>query len=190
MDYLKNSNVPDYIKHFYNDLGLAILDLEEHKRIYTEDDDRIELLNGTAPSFFSRLHRLYWISFTMNIGRYLDGATFRPTQAENISFATLVARSSGLPFEHEIRALEAEAQNLARPFKIVRDKLVAHADLRTIQTDGGYNFELKTSSVERVYDLMERGMNLYFQHFDGQTRGWQKLPPSGGALSLIASLKR
>lgn len=163
--------------------------MKEHKRIYTDDDEQIELLNRIASFFFQRLHRLYWISFTMNIGRYLDHPTFGPTKAANISFPALAKKAVGLPFEMKLRELVEEAKNLAKPFKEVRHKLIAHADELTILSPTGYKYNLQTSSVERIYSLIEQGINLYFQHYDGHTHSWVKLPPSGGALSVIASLK-
>lgn len=189
MEYLKDSSAPNYVKHFYHDLGLAILDLEEYKRIFTEDDKRVALLNETASAFFNRLHHLNWVSFVMTVGRYLDRAEFKPGQ-ENISFQTLVVKATGLPFEPKIKAIAGELESLGMAFIPVRHKLIAHADLRTILNEEGYRFDLQTSSVERIYTLIEQGLNLYFQHFDGHTHGWQKLPPTGGALSLIARLRR
>ncbi len=189
MEYLKDSKAPKYVTHFYHDLGLAMLDLEEYKRIFTDKDKHIDLLNETASAFFNRLHHLNWVSFIMTVGRYLDRAEFKPGQ-ENISFDTLVSKAVGLPFELQIRSIQKELEGLGRPFTLVRHKLVAHADLRTILNEEGYHFDLKTSSVERIYTLIEKGLNLYFQHFDGHTHGWQKLPQSGGALSLLACLKR
>src|SRR5690242_10027750 len=131
MEYLKDSKAPNYVKHFHYDLGLAMLDLEEYKRIFTEDNKRIDLLNETASAFFNRLDHLNWVSFIMTVGRYLDRAEFKPGQ-ENISFATLVVKATGLPFESKIKAIAEELESLDGAFTHVRNKLIAHADLRTI----------------------------------------------------------
>ncbi len=89
----------------HEQLVVAHFDLAEYKKIYTSNQEELDVLNSTGSLFFARLHKLYWSSFIQTAGRLMDPAI--SMGRANASLARLVKDAAALPFHVKVVALKA-----------------------------------------------------------------------------------
>lgn len=171
----------------HEQLVVAHLDLEEFKRIYTENGEDLDLLNTAGQLFFVRLYHLYRWSFVQALGRVMDPkeSKLKGGLRANASLEQLVHESIGLPFEGEIRALKDEANRIWEPMKLVRDRLIAHSDMEVVLGKTTSEMRADTSDIERLFTLAGECIKLFYKHYENKQVSYGKaMHPPGAALML------
>ncbi|HEX2617836.1 MAG TPA: hypothetical protein VHL57_09860 [Flavobacteriales bacterium] len=182
--------LPAVVKWLHKHLVVAHFDLAEYKRIYSADQEDLDVLNSTGQLFFTRLHRLYWSSFIQTAGRLMDpdhtkvGGSIR----ENASIARLVRKGEGLPFHAKLVALVEEARSEWEPLKNIRNRVVSHNDLEVI-TAPTEKLNARTASIERIYALAGDVVKLYYSHYENMGISYDAWH-SAGATTMLSFLKR
>jgi hypothetical protein len=181
--------VPPLVKWMHENLIVAHLDLAEYKRIYTENEEDLEVLNSAGQLFFVRLHKLYWSSFIQTAGRLMDPAVSQGR--DNASIGKLVEEASGLPFQKRITELKAEAYSIWTPLKSIRNRVVAHSDVIYALTPPDQELRAETTQIERIFMLAGECIKLFYIHYANGlqvTYGDALHPP--GAERMLKYLKK
>ena len=180
--------VPQVVKWMHEQLLVAHFDLSEYKKIFTSNEDDLEVLNGSGQLFFVRLHKLYWSSFIQTAGRLMDPAI--SMGRANASLARLVKDAEGLPFHEKITSLKAEADALWEPLTKIRNRIVAHNDYELVVTAPSEKHNAETASIERIYSLAGECVKLYYSHVENVGVSYDDILHSGGATHMLSYLKR
>src|SRR6266567_1507651 len=72
-----------------NECTILHLDWAEFKELFATSQDRIELLNESAPGFFSNFQGILWEMVLLRIARLMDPASSGGKGKENASLAAL-----------------------------------------------------------------------------------------------------
>ncbi len=190
MEKRDSESVPHVVKWMHEQLVVAHFDLAEYKRIYSSDQEDLDVLNATGKIFFSRLHRLYWSTFIQTAGRLMDPKETRLGREAmgNASLDRLVSEAEKLPFYPSIKAIQVAAIKEWEPLKKIRNRVISHNDLEFV-TSTSQNLNARTASIERIYSLCGEAVNLYHSHFE-QSQVSYDAWHSAGATTMLSYLRR
>jgi hypothetical protein len=95
----------------------------------------VNLLNESAPEFFGAVQRLLYDSIALRIARLSDPATSNRGQQANLTVSNLVEtiRTSACVSPNDLKRISevlAKVKEAAEPFKLWRNKVIAHSDLQ------------------------------------------------------------
>lgn len=98
-----------------------------YRTLFQQDsDDVLALLNGAAPDFFGLTQSLLFSSVALRIARITDPATSNRGRQANLTLERL-----GILFGRNVADAASEAQIAAEPFRVWRNKVIAHSDFAT-----------------------------------------------------------
>ena len=128
-----NSGLLGY--QIWNDINLLHENWSNYQTFYGTDQDRIDLLNQCAPSFFMLLEVTLRHDIILSIARLTD----RPESGRNRQHVNASIKKLFKEIESDIdESLKDEIKNLlkvlnnqTKKIRSLRDKLIAHSDFKT-----------------------------------------------------------
>ena len=172
----KKDILPDELSALYESLNHEVTYLHAkwkiYRQVYAGGQEEIDVLNRTASFFFHVVHWALLEDTVLGISRLTDPPESFGNQ--NRCLALLVDRvnEQGLEDLHADLAQDFEEINgLVEPFRIWRNKRIAHSDLTTaLKLSGEPLPGISRASIEEALTSIRKFMNranLYF--FDSET---------------------
>jgi hypothetical protein len=142
-----------------DELIWAFYDLHQYKKIYKSDNEK--LLEETAANFFYDLKYIFIDRFILSISRLTD---LYEDKYHNLSLSIdILVKFSN---ENKLKCANVIKQNIhsvkekAKPFRIHRNKRVAHKDMKIENV----NQNLEIGNVNDIYDMIGDCINkIYFE---------------------------
>ncbi len=161
------------------------------QRLFGSGTKRVKLLNKTGPFLFRVFQDMVYDYVTLTLSRLTDPG--RQGKYDNCSLEYLVKllnEEKAIQIANDLRMILDELEQMCKPFRVRRDKVVAHNDLITaIAKDAKPLPAILVRDVDTALAELRRFMNafnLYF--FDSQTMYEDIIAPEGEA-NLIMNLK-
>jgi len=155
-------------------------------------DEKVKLLNETAPVFFSYLWNLMLFDILLSISRLTDPPKTRVKSIvkENLSFDNLVSEIKDASLRNQVSQQIIALKGKVKAVKTWRDEKIAHNDLLRQMKQ----IPLPTIQVSEITNalVLIRGiMNVFHQQFNFQTVLYQMCfeTESGDGESLMYYLK-
>lgn len=160
-----------------------------YRQLYGTNPERIGLLNESAGTFFNQLQWILLNDTVLALSRLTD-----PPESfgrDNLVLAQLIKKLDPERHKDIIGKLEERLQevgNLAAPFRKIRNRRIAHADLMTalkIDPDPlpGISREIVETALKSIRDFMDEfeswfcESEMVYEHFvmdaDGESLVWQ-----------------
>jgi hypothetical protein len=194
---MTNKNMlPTELKPLYETLNKEVTYLHAkwkvYRQVYAGDEEEIDILNRTASFFFHVVHQALLEDTVLGISRLTD-----PPETfgyENRSLALFVNRVEKLDLDelHVGLAQDLEEINdLIEPFRVWRNKRIAHSDLTTaLKLSDEPLPGISRASIEEALDAIRRFMNrANLKFFDSHTV-YEHFQTATGGDRLLKLLER
>lgn len=179
------------IERIKNQIVLMFLHWKTFKDLFGASAERVELLNESAPNFFSHIERALLHSMTTGIGRLLDPA--RMGSNENDSLKSLVdatRKDVDSDIADRLQAQLAFAMKRAAPILGYRNKKVAHSD-RAVALGHKELGKLSREAFDETLQAIADFMNIL--HVLSPTKitvAYEYSSETGGSVDPLLSLLR
>ncbi len=168
----------------FSDIAWLHLKWEQYRELFGKDDERIALLNRTAPLFFGFLDGALFEDVLLHVARLTDPP--KSLGHENLSLTRLPELVPPADLRDQIE--EALQVTLARS-RLARDwrnRRLAHADLATALGHSPATLEHPSrQSVEEALAAMRDLLNVLETDYRGGATAYDFLAESGGADFLV-----
>ena len=184
----EDENIPIEIDKLKDDLIWTRHYFEQYKKIFVENEHRIELLNDTAPNFFRDVQRLLWYQTIIGVGRLTD----KHKQGSNINLSIgvlpFLAANYQWNFLDELQESVDEAIAISKPIRKWRMKVVAHRDLPTALSNVENLEKVHIDQIEESLTAIGSAINIVYSKLIDTSWSW-KLVTSHDSEELIHYLK-
>jgi len=197
------TNLPDeYVKVLGDKLGAIFYALREeelrlglkwkqYRCLFAGSQERIELLNEVAGTFFFIIQEVLHDDVLMHIGRLVDPEN-SGTNKENLSLSQLAStvKIHAPQISAEIKSLVEQEEDKARFVKVWRHLRLAHTDLKSALDRGATVLpEIDLEQIEEFLRALRAVLSKMLSHF------WQVgdsfiIYPERDAEDLVGWLKR
>lgn len=151
---------------------------------FAEEEERIDLMNDTAPAFFSEVQRLIAEDVFLHISRLTDPPTtrVRRTEKENLTLMRLPGVLRKGEFRSAIKNKLAELNNQCQFARDWRNRWIAHRDLALATKTQGYKplENAPRQKVECALSGIRDVMNTVLRHFKDSVVGYEHSAPLVG----------
>lgn len=157
-------------------------------QLYAEKRSRLELMNETAPVFFSIIQRVLWQNALLSLAR-LSGPP-KSAGKDNLSIQRLCGAVSDPTLRRKVERLTSRAVKLARFAITWRNKHLAHRDLnRAVGRRAGRLPRANQQKVEAALAALAEVLNLIESHYEGSATLYTPTFVAWGAESLLTVLR-
>jgi hypothetical protein len=155
-----------------------------------EGDDSRSLMERTALAFFQNLNKILVDYILLEVGKLTDPATSSVGNRENFTVANLIETVEWSPdCRQEIDKLNETVQSFRKHIKIVRNRLLAHYDKRTVTS--GYSLgDFPEGEDEKLLQALERICNVMHEAAFGEIYGDMVPQQDGDVLDLKKALSK
>lgn len=173
----------------YTDLFKELLGIfliwKEYKALFGTSQERINLLNYTAPSFFFLIQEIMLSQIVTNIARLTDPPESYGKQ--NITILALNKYEKGKVIDEEIERLKKEVE----PLKEYRNKKIGHLDLDTRRGKNRVLLNINiVEEIDRIIMLIKNVLNKFEStYFNRQVFYEHVIEAGGSSESLLKYLK-
>lgn len=177
------------LNSLYNEISWLTFKWIEFRELYGTKESRIEIMNKTAPFFFSTIQKVLWENLLLGIARITD-----PPETRGKKNTTLRALGQHIQdgefkieFEKDISEILTESE-FCRDW---RNRWIAHMDYElSVNRDSAA--PLKTANRLKLRTTLENIQALYnkvsFKYLNSSV-SWQMLSSHTGAVSLLYRLE-
>lgn len=177
------------VNSLYNEISWLTFKWIEFRELYGTKESRIEIMNETAPFFFSTIQKVLWENLLLGIARITD-----PPETGKKKNTTLRAlgphirdEQFRLEFENDISDILAESE-FCRDW---RNRWIAHMDYE-LSVNRKSAVPLKQATRQKLRIVLEKIQALYnkvsFKYLNSTTP-WEMLDSNQGAVSLLYRLE-
>ena len=177
------------LNSLYNEISWLTFKWIEFVELYGTKESRFEIMNKTAPFFFSTMQKVLWENLLLGVARITD-----PPETKGKRNTTL--RAVGLHIEDEQFKIEFEKEiseilNESGFCRDWRNRWIAHMDYElSINRDSAV--PLKTANRLKFRTVLERIQALYnkisLKYLNSSTP-WDMLSSHSGTVSLLYRLE-
>ncbi len=183
----------DLFYYLWTDVANLHLDWRNYRILYGTSVERIDLLNQTASSFFSRTEITLRHDILIRIMRLIDSA--KTFGKDNASIRKLINDLHGDLDEAVYQSVEKDYQDIksaTENMKLLRDKKIAHADFSVALKYNPEPFQgISRANVEAVLEIIRKIMNKIEMHYRRATTVFESpITASGNAESLVFMLEK
>jgi hypothetical protein len=169
----------------YNQVAWLHAKWIQYRALFGHSPERVDLLNGVAPSLFHLIQDVLWKDVLLHIARLTDPA--KSAGKDNLTLR-LLAEESNVP-----AGVEKLVQKATLESAFVRDwrnRRLAHADLGLALGAGAEPLaEASRAGIERALFSIRAVLNHIWQHYNGTEIGFESIRAAGDANALIRFLQ-
>jgi len=188
------ASVAELACHLWNAICHLNLTMSAYSQLFSSKEV-VEILNHSAPRFFSLLQS--WLPWTIyfQIGRLTDPAESRTKSGirPNASFARFVRvlREAGETIaaeglQQDVKALEPAVKKI----RTIRNRVLAHADLQSVLNEQSRIAYMPYSELQTLVDEIGKTYTRTDARFRGQQTYFKGMGTSTGIDALIGVLER
>jgi hypothetical protein len=160
-------------------------------QLYATNEERVELLDASAPQFFRLCQAVFINDILMTISRLTD-----PRQTfgkDNLSMERLVVSVDGVKnadLKGKVERLLAEAKSKCQFARELRNRRLAHSDLLAkLQAPTASLPDATKGQVEEALAALRAIMNAVEAYFEDNTVLYEQVLMTGDGDNLIARLR-
>lgn len=163
--------MPKEIVELKNDLIWTRYYVDQYKKLFLQNEKRLDLLNNTAPSFFINIERMFWNDMIISVARLMD--PYEQGKNKNLSLEILIkiAKENNWSFESQISNLIEKAREKSKSVISHRMKQVAHRDLPTAMREITVN-QVRINEIEEALSFAEQALNVVYSNLTNSTLNW------------------
>jgi len=163
--------------------------------LFAKEEERVDLMNDTAPAFFSEVQRLIAEDVFIHISRLTDPPRTRVggTEKENLTLKRLLDVLRDRELHSTIESKLDELLNQCQFARDWRNCWIAHRDLALTTKTPGYKplENAPREKVECVLSGIRDVMNTVLRHFKDSVVAYEHgIPAIGDAEALLHYVKR
>lgn len=178
----------ELMKRFEHDLTIAFLDVQEFRKIFTENNTKNKILNKTAPNFFRSYQRYFWNNIILSITRIIDPPRSRSNYNLTIDILGKLAEDNNLSCLDEIKSIIENVREKSKKIKLWRSKIIAQRDVNYALKSNFDNLKIYLTEVEEILDSIGNCVNKVYLELKNKTIYWQPIP-SNNAETLMHFLR-
>ncbi len=180
--------------YLWYDIATLHQNWKNYRIFYGDKQSVIEVLNDSAPTFFSSLERIMRHEIILSIGRLTDPSfSDRKHKNENASLIRLVEgvidalnNETKKEVEEDVKRLEVQASKIRN----LRNKLIAHSDLQTkLELKPKPLAGISLEEVEEMLKSLRKIFNRIEQKFRGSKTNFDGVFSLDDAENIIGHLK-
>ncbi|MFI5251455.1 MAG: hypothetical protein ACHQQQ_03390 [Bacteroidota bacterium] len=159
-------------------------------QLYGTDNERVDLMNETAPTFFSILQGLLINDIILGFSRLTDSS--RINKNNNMTLERLQNSIRNLGYDELSKSMAKKLEDLKKDIKgvrLIRDKKIAHNDYNTVLND---NASILPSVTFREIETMFRQIDDILDEVSlafGETLSYKDVFMAGDGNAIIHFLK-
>lgn len=191
-----DTRIPEPVRDIFAGLRSEFIEINArwimYRQLYGVGPERVELLNESAGTFFNQLQWVLLNDTVLALSRLTD-----PSESfgrENLVLAQLFDRLDPELHRDLIQKLKehlTEVANRCAPFRTIRNRRVAHADLLTaLKIDPDPLPGITREMVEKALESIQEFMNKFEYCFCGSTMLYRHTVTNSDGEALIWQLKR
>jgi hypothetical protein len=188
--------LPEEVIEIYKNLREDVIWAHGHwiiyRQLYNRSPERLDLLNESAATFFGRLQRILLNDTILAIGRLTDPATMGNQQ--NLSLEMLIQKLDATVNEVIVQQLRTDLQEikgLCSPFRLLRNKEVAHSDFTKAMEASTDPFPgISSEIVDEAVSRIGKFMNIFETRFCSGPTVYELFTMQADGEALIWQLKR
>ena len=177
------------LNSLYNEISWLTFKWIEFRELYGTKESRFDIMNKTAPFFFSTIQKVLWENLLLGVARITD-----PPQTAGKKNTTLRALGQHIKDEEFKIEFEKEISEILTASEFCRDwrnRWIAHMDYElSINRDSAV--PLQTANRWKLRTTLEKIQALYnkvsFRYLNSSTP-WEMLSSHTGAVSLLYRLQ-
>jgi len=163
-----------------------------YRQLYGTNEERVDLLNECASTFFNQLQMVLLDDVALGLSRLTDlQETFG---RENVVLLQLIEKLDQNLFSELIVKLRAKLERVEKkcsPFRKIRNKRIAHRDLDTaIKTTSGSLPGISRLMVEEALEEIRQFINEFEVHFTESQTAYEYFILTAAGDALIVALKK
>jgi hypothetical protein len=177
------------LNSLYNEISWLTFKWIEFRELYGTKESRFEIMNKTAPFFFSTIQKVLWQNLLLGVARITD-----PPETRGKKNTTLRALGQHIDDEEFKIEFENDISEILTESEFCRDwrnRWIAHMDYE-LSVNRASAAPLKTANRLKLRTTLEKIQALYnkvsFKYLNSSTP-WQMLNSHAGALSLLHRLE-
>jgi AbiU2 len=161
----------------------------EFRELFGTKPSRVDLMNETAPTFFSHLEDVVWNDVLLHLSRLTDPPATRGRQ--NLTFRRFPPLVARLPIRDAIHAALDKVDSVSRFARDWRDRRLAHRDFRHAQDPAARPLaSASRASVETALNAVRELMQIPEGHYrDTEVAYDQAINAPGGAWEMLYHLE-
>jgi len=165
----------------------------EFQELFSKGDERIALLNTVAPNFFWFLHKIMFEDAMLHLCRLTDPPETRIHSGKKVvtrKNLTVMALSQAIPdrnFSNQVKARALESKAKCEFARQIRNRLLAHADMESVQRRNS-GTPILCSHIEEALKSLRELIWFVEEHYGYPPSALLKDP--FGAQSLVYYLER
>jgi len=173
--YLSYRSLVDLYTELDNEVSWLHAKYAIFHQLYATSEERIALLSDTAPSFFRIIHNVLIDDIVLTLGRLTDPPESRAQR--NLCVRQLLVAAQGLSDNSLLQALTTGIDKLdeaCAPFRVARNKRIAHADLETTLARASRPLPPVTlEGIEKSLALLRSLLNQVIGHFESAETAYE-----------------
>ena len=189
-------HIPGSLKSLFEELETEVVWLHGrwiiYRQLFGTSEERVDLLNASAGTFFQVLQTLMLDDVSLSIGRLADSAG--SGSRRNVSLRALLEDDAVRQDPGLVSTLVAQIELVDRntqPFCTLRHKRVAHRDLKhALGVDGSMLPAVSRTQVESALLHIRNVMNSVHVHFGGGETAYEQFWMIQDGEALVSVLKR
>ena len=191
----ETKNISADLERFYNKLDdeLTVLHLKWNtfEQLFNRNEDRIEILNQTAPQFFVLVQNILISDLQLSICKLTE--KHEKGGNKNLSLQVLIKNLSS---EHqdlgkELATIFTELREQTKGFRDSRNKVIGHLDFDVFKRKKVPELtSFKIDEIEKTLELSRDFMNQFSSHFFDSHTYYEEPMSMGDGDALIENLKR
>lgn len=159
----------------------------EFKELYGTDQDRVDLLNKTAPPFFRLVQDALWEQTLLHIARLTDP----PNSAgkANLTIKRLPTLIDNDKLRQEVEQKIIGAETACFFCRGWRNKTLAHTDFEVATQNGVQLAPASPAKIKEALDSLTNVLNVISKHFYDSQSCFGTSPDARGGVALLSVLE-
>jgi len=171
----------------HNDFINLLVKWKEYQELFMQGENRIQVLNDTAPSFFYRLQRMMIDDMVMNIIRMIESVNSGNRKSKNATLLHLIHLVEDEQFKKTLLIKYSLVRKNVKQVEIWRNKKIAHRDieLHTLSEKVSQSIGLSPKDIRgTINSVKDVFLSIYLNYFDAQFM-YDYIEPQKSAISLL-----
>ena len=191
-----DDRIPEAVREIFDSLRSDVVWLHGrwviYRQLYGQKSERVDLLNESAGTFFNLLQQILLNDTVLGLSQLTDLP--ESFGHENLVFEQLLKKLDHCTYPDLAKKLRThldETNVLCEPFRNIRNRRVAHTDLKlALKVDEDPLPGISREMVERALKSIRQFMNDFESYFCNSTMLYEHCVMDADGESLIWQLKR
>jgi hypothetical protein len=193
---MTDKHISPKLKDIFNQLSHQVTNLswkwQTFNMLFGDSAEKVDLLNKTAGNFFHLVQLMLQNDFLLILSRITDPSKLGGQ--ENLVINSLLENlneDEHPKFYNEFKIEIERVKNLCKPFKIYRNKTIAHNDLFVkLKYEKEPLPGIPIDNIKKAIEALQNTMNIFSAYFFDSTTYYDEVFENCGTKSLFTYLQK